>query len=467
MAQSANDLLSFPEEASALRTGPRVFRRRRSKRLRYQTRILLLAAAVGMPGTVTAIALLFAGDYSLRLQVTLILFAVGGWMALAGVLFSRVVRPLQTAANMLSAMREGDFSMQAGFIDVEDALGQVMFEINSISSVMRRERLGAIEAISLLNKVIEEIDLGLFTFSQDDRQLKLVNKAAERLLGKPAAAAIGRTADDLGVAALLDADVARPLESFPGVHEGRFGLRRAVFREGGMPHVLVLVADISRALREEERQAWKRLIRVIGHELNNSLAPIHSLSSTLSTIINREQLPEDWREDMRDGLDVIRSRATHLSRFMEDYSRIARLPPPRKEPVSVPDLARRIVALEHHVRVRIADGGACTVPADVTQLEQVLINVIKNAAEAVAETGGGVTLGWEQRAKSVAIWIEDEGAGIANPANLFTPFYSTKKGGSGIGLVLSRQIVDAHEGSLLVENRSDRTGVRATIVLPR
>lgn len=466
MPDSANDLLRFPEHAAVGRGGPRIVRRPRRRRLRYQRRILLLSGLVGLPGIVVAAGLLFLGDYTGRLQFTLLLFAVSISLALMGVLYLRVIRPLQTAANMLSAMREGDFSMQPGFIDEEDALGQLMYEINSISSVMRRERLGAIEAIGLLNKVIEEIDVGLFTFSEGDRTLKLINKAGERLLARPASAVIGRTASELGLDALLDADPARPLEHAFSARDGRFGVRRATFREGGMPHVLVLVADISRALREEERLAWKRLIRVIGHELNNSLAPIHSLSGTLESIVRRDPLPEDWREDMHDGLEVIRSRAAHLRKFMEDYARIARLPPPSKETVDVLLLVERIVALEQRVPVAIASSGSCMVFADVSQLEQVLINLLRNAAEAAAETGGGVRIGWEKRAGGVEIWIEDEGSGIANPDNLFTPFYSTKRTGSGIGLALSRQIVDAHDGRLTVENRSDRSGARAVVVLP-
>lgn len=464
MADSGHDLLSFP--SGAARGAPRAARRRGGHRLRYQRRIQLLALSVGLPGVIATTALLLAGDFTLRATLTILLFTVGGWLSLVGALYVRVIRPLQTAANMLSAMREGDFSMQAGFIDEEDALGQMMLEINSLSAVMRRERLSAIEAISLLNKVIEEIDIAMFAFTASEGTLKLVNKAGERLLGRPAQALVGRRAVDLGLEPVLEADTVRPIElTLPG-RQGRFGVRRSVFREGGLPHVFVLLADISQTLREEERQAWKRLIRVIGHELNNSLAPIHSLSSTLAGLITREPLPEDWREDMRDGLDVIRARATHLSRFMEDYARIARLPPPHKEPVRVTEMVRRVVALERRVQVNVDPGEDCMVTVDVSQVEQVLINLIKNAADAVSETGGGVQVGWEQRGPSVAIWIQDDGPGIANPANLFTPFYSTKRGGSGIGLTLSRQIVDAHDGTLTLDNRADARGARAVLVLP-
>jgi nitrogen fixation/metabolism regulation signal transduction histidine kinase len=466
MAGLVHDLLNIPG-AILRRGGGGPARTRRARRLRYQKRVMILALATGRPGTLVAIGLLvFSDDYPLRLQLTLLLVVVGGWFALAGMLYTRVIRPLQTAANMLSAMREGDFSMQAGFIDEEDALGQMMYEINSLSSIMRRERLGAIDAINLLNKVMEEIDLAIFAFAEEPRTLRLVNRAGEHLLGRPMASLIGRRADDLGLAPLLDGDTRRPHEMiFPG-RQGRFGMRRGVFREGGLPYVLVLLTDISQTLRDEEREAWKRLIRVIGHELNNSLAPIHSLSSTLDALISRDPLPDDWRADMKDGLEVIRSRATHLSRFMEDYASVARLPPPKKEPLAVAELVWRIAALETRAPVRIVPGPECKIAADVTQLEQALINLLKNAGEAAMETRGGVRVGWELRDRRVAIWIEDDGPGIANPANLFTPFYSTKRGGSGIGLTVSRQIVEAHDGSLTLENRAGASGARATVLLP-
>jgi signal transduction histidine kinase len=466
MAESTNDLLTFPEAAEDRPGTARVVRRRSSRRLRYQRRILLMALAVGLPGLLMAAVLLLTGDYSLRLRVTLLIAGAGSWVGLAALLYLRVVRPLQTAANMLSAMREGDFSMQAGFIDEEDALGQMMLEINALSAIMRRERLGAIEAIALMNKVVAETDLAIFAFGEGDRRLKLVNAAGERLLGRPAGELAGRTAAELGLDGLFGADPRRSLElALPG-RQGRYGVRRAAFREAGLPHVLFLLADISQTLREEERQAWKRLIRVIGHELNNSLAPIHSLSGTLAALAARDPLPADWREDLRDGLDVIRSRASHLSRFMEGYSRIARLPPPAKEAVSVTVLAHRMAVLETRVPVQVAGGPECTVAADVSQMEQVVINLLKNAAEAASETHGGVRIGWETWPGRVILWVEDDGPGIANPANLFTPFYSTKRGGSGIGLTLSRQIVDAHDGTLVVENRPDGRGARAVVTLP-
>lgn len=413
-----------------------------------------------------AALLLLTGDHETRTRITVLVFAVAGWWTMAAILYSRVIRPLQTAANMLSAMREGDFSMQAEVIDEEDALGQVMFEINSISAMMRRERLSAIDALTLLNKVIEGIDLGLFTFSEEDRRLKLINRSAEKLVMLEEKDALGKTAEELGLGLLLDSEQKRTVEiSFPG-KTGRFEIHRATFRERGLPHVLVMVADIGLSLRDEERLAWKRLIRVIGHELNNSLAPIHSLSGTLATLASRDPLPEDWREDMGDGLDVIRSRAAHLSRFMEDYSRIARLPPPRKEQVELGEMIRGVVALETRVPVELVGQGPCTVAADISQLEQVVINLLKNAAEAAQEMDGGVRIACRKEENKISIIIEDDGPGIANPENLFTPFYSTKRGGSGIGLTLSRQIIDAHDGTLSVENRIDATGARATITLP-
>jgi nitrogen fixation/metabolism regulation signal transduction histidine kinase len=409
--------------------------------------------------------LLQAGFFTGKTIFTLLFFLLVGWLSFVALLYSRAVRPLQTASNMLSAMKEGDFSMQAGLIDDEDALGQMMAEINAVSALMRDQRLGAVEAGALLNKVVEEIDVAFFTFDPESR-LKSINAAGEKLLLKPSSEVVGRHASDLGLAPLLEVDFQRPIEfAFPAKFS-RWGLSRGGFRDHGVPQTLLLVADLSQPLREEERQAWKRLIRVLGHELNNSLAPIKSLSGTLARMASMDPLPEGWRTDMAEGLEVIASRSDKLSRFMEGYSRIARLPQPNKEILDVGKLLRRLTSLETRVEVELIEGPDCHIEADEGQIEQLFINLLKNAVEAIAEKNDGrIRAGWTLSDGSVEIWIEDDGPGVANPSNLFTPFYSTKKGGSGIGLALSRRIADAHEGTLTIVNRPDASGCRANLTL--
>jgi signal transduction histidine kinase len=269
---------------------------------------------------------------------------------------------------------------------------------------------------------------------------------------------------------LREADAPLALaKGFPG--DGgqlrRWGVRRSTFRERGVPHQLLVIGDLSRPLREEELKAWQRIVRVLGHELNNSLAPIKSIAGSLSSLLARPQLPEDWREDVRSGLDVVSSRAESLSRFMESYARLARLPPPRVAPVELGRLVRRAADLETRVRVSVLPGPELTVRADADQLEQLLINLLRNAADASLVTGGAVRTGWRAAGNGqVEVWVEDEGLGLANTSNLFVPFFTTKPGGSGIGLVLSRQIAEAHGGALTLENRRGERGCEARLRLP-
>ena len=253
--------------------------------------------------------------------------------------------------------------------------------------------------------------------------------------------------------------------SFPG-GAGRWEVHRSTFRERGAPHQLLVLSDLSRALREEERQAWQRLVRVLGHELNNSLAPIKSIAGSLEGLVAREPRPADWKEDMRSGLGVIAARAASLNRFMEAYSRLARLPLPHLEPLSISALVKRVVSLETRMHVELSAGPEITVRADGDQLEQLLINLIRNAVDASLETGGSVRVGWRRMIGQIEVSVEDEGPGLSNTSNLFVPFFTTKPSGSGIGLVLSRQIAEAHGGTLTLENRQTSHGCEARLRLP-
>jgi signal transduction histidine kinase len=253
--------------------------------------------------------------------------------------------------------------------------------------------------------------------------------------------------------------------SFPG-GTGRWGVRRSTFRQAGRPHQLLVLTDLSRALREEERQAWQRLLRVLGHELNNSLAPIRSLATTVAGLLKREPKPADWQEDVDRGLDIIATRAEALSRFMEAYTRVAKLPPPRIKPVDIGKWVDRVVGLETRLKIAIAPGPPGLIPADGDQLDQLLINLVRNAVDAVRESGGGVRAGWSKTKRHLEVWVEDEGPGLSNTANLFVPFFTTKPKGNGIGLVLCRQIAEAHSGSISLENRSDHRGCVARVRLP-
>jgi PAS domain S-box-containing protein len=440
----------------------------RKTRLTHERRVLLLAFLGGLPGAAATLALLLGGDYSSAVSWTLGVLVVAAWVGFAFALQAAVVRPLQTLSNLLSALREEDFSFKARGTRGDDALAHAMIEVNALADTLRDQRLGALEATALLRKVMEEVDVAVFTFDADDR-LRLVNRAGQSLLGKPPERLLGRTAPQLGLDQALSAEASGVLEmAFPGAM-GRWEVRRGTFREGGRPHKLLVLADVTRALREEERQAWQRLIRVLGHELNNSLAPIRSIAESLQTLLARKPRSADWEEDAERGIAVIHDRSAALGRFTEAYSRLARLPPPTLAPVDVGSLARRVAGLETRVSVEVVDGPDAKVPADADQLEQLLINLVRNAADAALETGGGVRLGWERSdgaARELRLWVEDEGPGLPTSANLFVPFFTTKPGGSGIGLVLCRQIAEAHGGSLTLETLGGGHGCRALLRLP-
>ncbi|HEY7529239.1 MAG TPA: ATP-binding protein [Gemmatimonadota bacterium] len=372
---------------------------------------------------------------------------------------------MQTVSNLLAALREGDYSIRARGAGHGDALGEVLAEVNVLGQTLREQRLGALEATALLWRVMAEIEAGVFAFDDQDR-LRLVNRAGEVLLGKGSPQLLGRTAAELGLADVLEGDVPRIAEkTFPG-GGGRWEVRRGEFRQGGLPHRLLMLSDLSRVLREEERQTWQRLVRVLSHEINNSLAPIQSLAGSLEGLLVREPAPDGWREDLGRGLSVIAERARALGRFMASYARLARLPPPRLEPLDVGAWVRRVALLETRLPVAVKPGPEIVVRADGDQLDQLLINLIANAADAALKTGGGVEVSWRRNGGDVEVRVTDEGTGISDSANLFVPFFTTKPRGSGIGLVLSRQIAEAHGGTLTLRNRTDARGCEASLRLP-
>lgn len=435
------------------------------RRLGHDQRVVILTLMAGLPGVALSLGFLWLGGYAPRVQWTVSVLLIGLWGGITVALREQIIRPLGTLANMLAALREGDFSIRARVTDGSDALSLAYLEVNQLEEVLRNQRLGAVEATETLRKVLEEIDVAVFAFDPE-RTLRIVNRAAERLMGQPATRLIGKSAAELRLADALDGIAPRTLEvSFPG-GTGRWELRRSVVRQEGYPLQLLALSDLSRALREEERQAWKRIIRVLSHEINNSLAPIKSISGSLESLLGRSQLPEDVGEDVERGLAVISSRAEALGRFMASYATLARLPQPELGPVPVEPLVRRVADLETRLPIRVADAADVTIKADADQLEQALINLVRNAVDATLEAGGEeVSIRWRTRGGSVHVLVEDQGPGLSDTGNLFVPFYTTKQGGSGIGLVLSRQIAEGHGGSLELENREEG-GARARMILP-
>src|SRR5437868_8133081 len=435
-------------------------------RITHEGRLSWLTLAAAAPAFLVALVLLWFGDHTAKVQWTLTLLIAGFGLGFLLSAREHVIRPLQTMTNLLAALREGDYSIRARGARANDALGEALLEVNELGETLRLRRVGASEATALLRTIMAEIDVAVFTFDPE-RRLRLVNRAGENLLGQPMDKVLGRRAKNLGLEICLDADQDAPLTlSFPG-GSGRWGVRRSTFRERGLPHELLVLTDLSRTLREEERRAWQRIVRVLGHEMNNSLAPIKSLAGSLETLLRREPMPRDWKQDAESGLKSIASRADSLSRFMQAYTRLAKLPPPQMEDADLGELVQRVVSLEPRQEVQVNPGGKLHIHADAAQIEQVLINLVHNAVDAVLETKGAVTIRWLEAGDCVEVIVRDEGEGIMNPTNLFVPFLSPKPGGSGIGLTLSRQIAEAHGGTISLTNRNDRTGAEGMLRLPK
>jgi nitrogen fixation/metabolism regulation signal transduction histidine kinase len=440
----------------------RVARRRR--RRPAVRRAWLYCLLLTLPALAMAALFLYQKEISLAPALLLIGCLLLYLLIVAAALIEGLIRPLQTLSNVVSSLREGDYSFRARGAGTVDAFGELAGEVNALADLLQKQRVRSLEATALLARILEVMHAPLFAFDRENL-LQLVNNSGVRLLGLPHARCFGHSARELGLEDLLAAPD-QSIHSF-GAKSTRWLLRKAVFRQDGVPHTLLLLADVSLPLQEEEQIAWKRLIRVLGHELSNSLAPIKSIAGSLLARVDRMQGDDATLHDFRRGLGVVESRADGLHRFVQSYRLLAQLPPPQFKAVALGALLERVVLLEQRLPVVLEPGPSIVLDADPDQLEQMFINLLANAVDASLANGAQpVRTGWRLDDSALLVTIEDRGLGIANAENLFVPFYTTKPAGSGVGLALAQQIARAHGGEIVLVNREDGEGARATIRLP-
>lgn len=437
--------------------------------MRYERHILVLAMMTGLVGSVVSLFFVWRSDWSLIARVMGSVLVLSAWLGCAFSLRAKAVFPLRTLSNLLGAIREGDYSLRARGACRDDAMGEAMWEVNALGQSLREQRLGAREATALLRRVMVQIDVALFGFDANQR-LRLINENGKRLLGRSEGQSLGRPASELGLAECLKGTTPRVVDLMLPGGAGRWELRRGQYRDKGVSHALVFLSDLTRTLHEEERLAWKRLIQILRHEINNSLTPIQSVAQSLRALLDREPRSKDWQDDLRGGLGIIAERSEELGRFIASYSALTRLPDPSPQEMDVAAWVRHVVALETRMKVVINAGPDLALHADRGQLEQLLINIIANAVEASLEANprgeGLVEVGWRTDDGQLSLWVDDDGPGFDRTKDPFVPFYTTKPKGSGIGLALSRQIAEVHRGYLTLENHRDGPGCRATLRFP-
>lgn len=422
------------------------------------------AAIVLLPLTMTGAMQIVIDHMAWPIRLAVFSLGLACTLALASFVGARVLGTLSTVSDLLGALREGDFGMRGRVRHGHDPLQDLIADVNLLSDALREGRRKRTETSRFLGKTLTALRDPVFVADEGDR-LRLINPAARMLIGAERRAVMGHDLKSLGLAEALAAPDNGVFNwRFPG-GSGRWAVRRAAWYSDGREHRLIMLHDLSAALDEVERRAWQRLIRVLSHELNNSLTPIGSLAGSLSSIVEEPDL-DGVRNDLRLGLEVIGRRATSLARFLSGYGRLARLPPLQSKPFRLDLALSRLAMLDRRLPIVVVSTDVAIVCGDEDQLAQAFINLLRNAVEATLTTAGGVRVAWRSEGGHVRVIIEDDGIGLPVSDGLFVPFFTTKPEGSGIGLSLTRLIVEAHGGTVDLAPRTGAAGAVATVRLP-
>lgn len=434
----------------------------------YLIRLVLLAS---LPLLLLLLWVMVYADISIWL--ILLTGLMGSLMILYSsyAVYQKLSYQFRSISNLLEALIQGDYTLRARTDHNNGVFDELVVVINGLAKRLSQQRWESVESQLLLHSIIEHIDVAIIALNQDN-EIRFVNPAAEHLLQIDHAVSHQQLLRQLAFVQELTSGCHQVVELSLGYQQGRFNVYVDEFREAGKQHKLLFVTDIRTLLRSEERKAWQDLVRVISHEINNSLSPIASISQTLKRLLERDNNSAEVTENLCAGLAIISERALGLSQFVDSYKQLAKLPEPQIQQLSIRPLIEKIVALFNHPSIVIETKTDFILQLDPVQFEQVLINLLKNAVEATAliNPGSAIIIRWAVTRQFFKLDICDQGGGISNPDNIFVPFYSTKKQGSGIGLVLSRQIIEAHNGRLSLSNLTlsnrDSGGCCASIELP-
>lgn len=429
----------------------------KSRPLHLERKIFHILLWVLLPAWLTTNILLFLSDASI-LTFTTVAFILTVSLAVGLVAIRKLLsRQFMGVSNVLESLSNGDFTSTLTHGDTNSAWSELQFEVNRLAKKLHNQRISSVESDNILDKLIEEFDIPLLVIDRSDALVN-INQAGTALFSLSKGELLGLSYHQLRLAPLAEAKGGSLVEfTFPR-RSGRWEVKRNVFRKSGSRLTLLLLNDLSRTLREEERRAWQRMLRVISHELNNSLSSITSIAETL-----RDNSHKLSPKQMHKSMDIIAERGYQLQKFTESYSQLAKLPEPEIEIIDLPVLITKCCD------VVVGRFDICqtplTIKADNSQMQQLFINIIKNAREA-SPHDAVVSINWAENHYGVQVNVLDNGTGLLSCENIFVPFYTTKPGGNGIGLYLCKQIAENHNGTLTLKNRHDAQGCVVSLWLP-